>query len=264
MSLENESWRKIDSLQNPRFKTWEQALESRGLKKNGLFLLSGRKSVPEALEKYPGPFRAVLVDDPKMAEALALPRNIERIHLARPLFERLDVAGTEFPLLVGEVPEFGKADLALAPKGLELVCALGDPSNLGALLRSAASFGVRRVILLSESAHPFHPKALRAGANAQFELELLRGPGWEELNNAVKPIFALDADGEDISTMSLPRNMRLILGEEGKGIPASLQAKHLAIPMTGRVESLNATVAASLALYQYYVSARAPRGKART
>jgi len=177
---------------------------------------------------------------------------VEPYLLAKPLFERLDVAGTGFPLLVGVVPEMPALDLAEPPRGLELVCALGDPNNLGAALRSAAAFGARRVVLMAEAAHPFHPRCLRAAANAPFALTLLRGPSWAELRCAAGPLLALDGGGEDLTRFDWPRDLRLVLGEEGQGLPVGLALRRLAIPTTGAVESLNATVAASLALFGHF------------
>ena len=52
---------RIESPNNPRFKSWEGLLESRGIRKQGEFLLAGRKTVPEALERHAGRFTAVLV-----------------------------------------------------------------------------------------------------------------------------------------------------------------------------------------------------------
>jgi TrmH family RNA methyltransferase len=249
-------WRLIESSQNAHAKRWNDLDDGRGIKKHGEFLLAGRKSVPEALKRHPDRFQAILVCDPMDVSDLALPEGIDRFRLSRPLFDKLDVSGTNFPLLVGKAPALARADLAAAPQGLELICALGDPSNLGALFRSAAAFGVRRVILMEEAAHPFHPKALRAAANAQFELELLRGPSWGEIGSAAGPLIALDGSGEDMAAFRWPRDLRLVLGEEGLGVPADFKAQRLAIPTSGAVESLNATVAASLALYAHYLSAR--------
>jgi RNA methyltransferase, TrmH family len=249
-------WRVIESLQNPQAKIWEQITEARGIKKHGEFLLAGRKAVPEALAAHPDRFHALLALDPQQIDGWALPDRIEKYRLSRVLFEALDVSGTGTPLLVGKVPAMSAADLAAPPRGLELVCALGDPNNLGAALRSAAAFGARRIILMNEAAHPFHPKALRAAANAQFELTLLRGPSWGALDEAAGPIFALDAGGEDMAGLQWPRDLRLVLGEEGRGIPETLKLRRLSIPTTGAVESLNATVAASLALYAHYIATR--------
>lgn len=249
-------WRLIESTQNAHAKRWSDLNDGRGIKKHGEFLLAGRKSVPEALRRHPDRFQAILVCDQQDASDLALPNSIDRFRLSRALFDKLDVSGTNFPLLVGKVPAFPRADLGLAPQGLELICALGDPSNLGALLRSAVAFGVGRVVLMEEAAHPFHPKALRAAANAQFEVELLRGPPLKEIDKATGPLAALDADGEDMAAFRWPRDLRLVLGEEGQGVPPGLAIRRLAVPMTGAVESLNATVAASLALYAHYLSVR--------
>lgn len=250
--------RLIESPQNRTFKLWEAVLERRGLKKHRRFLLSGRKTVPEALARWPDRFEALLVTDPAQAEGLPIPPGVALYQLDRTLFDRLDVSGTGVPILVGIVPEMPAIDLAAPPQGLELVCALGDPNNLGALLRSAAAFGARRVVLMEEAAHPFHPKCLRASANAPFELTLFRGPKWPDLNRAAGPVLALDAGGEDLSAFPWPRDLRLVLGEEGQGLPADLTVTRMAIPTTGAVESLNATVAASLALYSYFVGTRSP------
>ncbi|PWC77557.1 RNA methyltransferase [Azospirillum sp. TSH64] len=246
----------IESPQNPQFKLWESALESRGLKKNGKFLLAGLKTVPEALRQHPARFERVLFTDPAQIASWRLPAGVEPVQLAPALFRMLDVSGTGFPLLVGAVPKMPAIDLSQQPQGLELLCALGDPSNLGALLRSAAAFGVSRIVLLEGAAHPFHPKCLRAASNAQFTLTMLRGPRWTAVNEAAGPLYALDGGGEDLTRFDWPADMRLILGEEGQGVPADCPATRLSVPTTGAVESLNATVAVSVALFARYAAAK--------
>jgi len=248
-------FRVIESPQNERAKEWQSLGESRGLKKHGRFLLAGRKTVPEALRRYPQRFEAILVQSPDQIDSWDVPGHIDRYRLSPELFRALDVSGTDFPLLLGRVPDMPLADLSKPAQGLELVCALGDPHNLGAVLRSAAAFGVERVILMDEATHPFHPKALRAASNAQFALTLLRGPSWQELNEATGDAVALDSGGDSMSAYRWPDNLRLVLGEEGRGLPDTLKLKRLAIPMTNNVESLNAVVAASLALHAYFTRA---------
>jgi TrmH family RNA methyltransferase len=246
----------IESPDNPSAKLWLSLLEARGLRKHRRFLLAGRKTVREALAQHPDRFEALLLPPNGQDGDLPLPAGLERIHLGQALFDRLDLSGTGLPLLVGIVPDMPMIDLSRPPQGLELVCALGDPVNLGALLRSAAAFGVSRVILLADAAHPFHPKCLRAASNAQFALSLCRGPAWSGLARAAGPLLALDGQGEDLAGFAWPRDIRLVLGEEGLGLPPDLDVRRLAIPTTGAVESLNATVAASLALYGHYLATR--------
>ncbi|RJF87723.1 TrmH family RNA methyltransferase [Oleomonas cavernae] len=250
----------IDSENNDRFRAWERLLDGRGIKKQGAFLLAGRKTVPEALSAAPDRFTAVLAPDTPALQAIEplLPAHVTRHILARPLFERLDVSGTHLPLLVGSVPDMPVVDLAAPPQGLELVCALGDPGNLGAVMRSAAAFGAARLVLLPDAAHPYHPRALRAGANAVLTLAVARARNWAAVAGAGGPIVSLDGSGEDIGRFPWPRDLRLVLGEEGQGLPVSLALTRLGIPTTGAVESLNATVAAAIAL-QHYFAAHGPR-----
>ena len=244
----------LESAQNPRVKLWLSLAEPRAIRKAGRFLLAGRKTVPEALARWPERFETIVTADEAALDGLDVPESIARCHVPKAIFERLDVAGTGFPLLVGMVPEMPKADLPAAPRGLELVCALSDPNNLGALIRSAVAFGVARLILMPECAHPFHPRSLRAAANAVFELQLETASGWDALRHSPGAVFALDGKGADMTDFEWPADVRLVLGEEGRGLPAGLDLACLAIPTTGKVESLNAMAAASIALFHHYQS----------
>src|SRR5690606_39847209 len=120
------------------------------------------------------------------------------------------------------ISELAQADLTQPPQGLELICSLGNPDNLGALLRSAAAFGVSRVILTKEAAHPFHPRALGGGANAQFTLELAEAAGGQALTTAAGLRAAPDARGGPWSDFYWPEDARPVLVGEGQGLPADL------------------------------------------
>ena len=85
--------------------------------------------------------------------------------------------GRRSPLLLVRVPEIPEwsAD-APWPEGCTLFVPFQDPENVGAVIRSAAAFGVARVVLLREAAHPFHPKAARAAGTALFQVAAGTGP----------------------------------------------------------------------------------------
>jgi len=248
------SLRIIESTQNPQAKRWIALTTARGIRKFSGFILSGRKTVPEALNLYAEHFESIISTSEDALNELAIASHINRYIVSRALFDLLDTNGTGFPLLVGQLPDMRDADLSSPPEGLELVCGLGDPSNLGAVLRSAAAFGVSRIILLESAAHPFHPKALRGGANAQFRMRFLRGGNWENFSKAHGPVVALDGNGDDMRLYDWPHDLRLVLGEEGPGVPAWLHVGRLAIKTTGHIESLNATVAASIALHSWFMA----------
>jgi tRNA G18 (ribose-2'-O)-methylase SpoU len=264
-------------------------LTAKGVRKHGVFIVAGDRAVTETLERMPHLARSLFLcsdrhvpqlqnssvtargpaSGPESWRSLILrareltsgndPR-FSVISLSRAIFDELDVSGTHDPLLLTRTPEILDADLSLAPVGLEILCALGDPSNVGALLRSAAAFGASRVVLLKECASPFHPKAVRAASASTLLTQLARGPSIRELpalNEArllAGPILALDMHGKNLGTYKWPRDARLLIGEEGQGVPASQAFEFLSIPMAKDVESLNATVAASVALYSYSLS----------
>jgi TrmH family RNA methyltransferase len=179
--------------------------------------------------------------------------SVFRYELPPPLFRELDLLGTHFNLLIVEQAPQPAWKMEESPSGLEIISPLGDPSNLGALLRTATAFGVRRVILTRESAHPFHPKCIKASAGTVFHIPLFRaGPLSEVLAVPMPGLHALDLDGTSLAEYAWPRDARLVIGEEGPGLPKTKHlAKILSLPLPPEVESLNATVAASLAIYSY-------------
>jgi TrmH family RNA methyltransferase len=127
---------------------------------------------------------------------------------------------------------------------MELVVPIGDPGNLGALIRSAEAFGVTRAVLTSEAAHPFLPKAVKASAGSVLRLPMARGPALHQFPDTC---IALDMGGTDIDKFIWPKNAMLAVGEEGKGLGKAHFKKRVHIATAG-VESLNAVVAASIAL----------------
>ena len=239
----------IASPQNAKFKVWTSLLEARGIKKAQRAIVSGRKLVQEFLEQNPGAAEDILFS-PK-TEPIKFPSHVNAYSLASPLFKAIDVMGTHSPLLIVKTPE-AEAWTSVAPDGLELVLALSDPGNMGAVLRSAEAFGVTRVILTEESCSPFLPKAIRSSSGACFRIPLANtGP---LANVDASPAVALDMQGESLKKFSWPKDLYLILGEEGRGIPQSLAVTSISIPMQGKVESLNAMAAVSIALYSYRIS----------
>lgn len=232
----------INSRYNAQFKELKTLLEPKGARKAGRVLISGRKIVPELMD------RAVMAVTEEGVWPESLPRPKKVLELHRSLFKDLDIFGTHYPLLALALPEMPQWT-SQAPSGFELVLSLQDPANLGATLRSAEAFGVRRAILLKECAYPFHPKAVRASSGSCFRVELCEGPRLQDF--AAEGLFALDMSGTRLDQWNWPENVRLLIGEEGQGLPAGLAAERLSIPMQAGMDSLNAAIAASIAMFSY-------------
>ncbi|MCU0595569.1 MAG: RNA methyltransferase, partial [Desulfobacterota bacterium] len=143
-------------------------------------------------------------------------------------------------------------DAGSLPEGCTLLIPFQDPSNVGAVIRSAAALGVANLVLLKEAAHPFHYKSTRAGGSALFRVPIFAGPSVQELGRAKSPIISLSADGDDIRNFRFPERFCLLPGVEGPGLPPEVRhLKSLSIPMERGVESLNAALATGIALYEW-------------
>ena len=106
-----------------------------------------------------------------------------------------------------------------------------------------------KIILLQESAHPFHPKTLRASAATALKAPLFYGPSLHELAamSQNSSFFTLDKSRQNIFKFQWPQHLHLLVGEEGQGLPFTSK-NALAIPLANQVESLNAVAAVSVAL----------------
>ena len=128
---------------------------------------------------------------------------------------------------------------------------IGDPGNIGTVLRSAEAFGASCVALGPGCADPHSPKAVRASMGAIFAVALARVDDVGELPGE---LVALDArGGEDLCDVCArePAPISLLVGAEREGLPEELlgRANRVArIPI--RTESLNAAMAATVALYE--------------
>lgn len=236
----------IESEHNSSFKLLKSLLSSKGIKSEQLFILSGKKLVEESIQQRSSMIRWEILTEGQRSQT-QLPSHYI-IHLPKSLFNELDQLGTHFNLLVMQLPEFLQSDLSEEPEAAELILPLGDPSNLGAMIRSAAAFGVKKIWLTKESAHPFLPKSIKASSGACFLVDFLLAPSIQDIQSRC---IALDAGGENLQTFNWPKNFRLLVGEEGQGVPKHIPITPISISMEPGVESLNATVAMSIALYQW-------------
>ncbi len=243
--------RSISSPQNAHVKRWAALQDARGIERFRQCLVAGRTVVRETLVQHPAQCLELILRAGTPVP-FSIPAHVKAYALSAPLFKKIDLFGTGAPILICQVPPFPSADLEARPQGLEILCPLGDPANVGALIRTAAALGVKRVILFKESAHPYHPKAIRAASGTTFKVSLAQGPSIEDLPEPATWV-TLDAQGESLPEFQWPKNIRLLVGEEGPGLPSLPSSTRVAVPMTDSVESLNAVVAAGMALYAYRV-----------
>ena len=244
----------ISSQHNPHFKRWLSLLETPGIKRHQQCLVSGERIVTELIKHAPKSIIELLIASRNShPQPITMDFTGTKHHLANSLFQQLDIFGTHAPLAISRIPTLPPYNLTGPPKGLEVLCPMGDPGNLGSLLRGCWIFGVDQVILMNESVHPFHPKVIRASSGAVFLLSLNRGCSMGELGQPeiARWITALDIGGANASTWAWEGDTRLLIGEEGMGIPPASFAQRLTIPQVQTTIPLNASVAGHIAIYAY-------------
>lgn len=221
---------------------------SKEIRRQGLALVSGSRFISEIISAQPEVARGWVTYDGQTP-----PLDVAQwINLPKALFNELDQFGTDAPLLLVSVPEPPVFDpRAPWPEGCTLFLPFQNPENCGAAVRSAAAFGVARIVLLKEAAHPYLPKATRAAGPAVFQVPFLTGPSVENIDFGGMPYFSLSAEGCALPKADFPGKFALLPGVEGPGVPEKYRAHALAIPMQPGVESLNAATATAVALYEW-------------
>ena len=128
-----------------------------------------------------------------------------------------------------------------------------DPGNAGTIIRSAASFGFQ-VLASRDTVDLWSPKVVRAGVGGHFRTPLIENvTGIEELDRVGLVPLAMTTRGVAIGKVDIsdPAPVAFVLGNEAHGLPAEISDRvtNVTLPMPGGTESLNAGVAASIAMY---------------
>lgn len=249
----------ITSSQNPKLKL-VRALQGRPKERReeGAFLVEGVRLVEEALAAD-WPIRFVLYSDGLSERGEAL---IEKMKNAGQEVD--DVAGdllqaaseTENSQGILAVLELEVLPLPEQPNFILIPDQIRDPGNLGTLIRTAAAAGVQAVLLPPKTTDAFAPKVVRAGMGSHFWLPI-HMMEWAEIEEVCNKTglqnLLADMYGQSCWKTDLSVPLALIVGGEAEG--ASTQARELAtsivsIPMPGDAESLNASVAGAVLMFE--------------
>ena len=133
--------------------------------------------------------------------------------------------------------------------------AVQDSGNVGAILRSAAAFGVAHAVLGRGCADAWSPKVLRAAAGAHFSLQVVENADLAEAIAEFGGTIActVPRGGVSLGNADLSGRVGWLFGAEGRGVSAALAARaalKVTIPMPGAAESLNVAAAAAICFYE--------------
>jgi TrmH family RNA methyltransferase len=261
----------ISSAANPLIKRVRLLADRRRRQREGAFVVRGIQPVWQAVEA--GAQIEVLIVAPDLLRPPAVAEMINQqaergIRVARvssELFSRIAdregpsglaaiVAGRPRPL----------AGLTATPRSLFVALhEIGNPGNLGTIVRTASATGAAGVILIGQATDPYDPAAVKASMGALFDVPVARAETAREFldwsaGQGVTVAAASARGDRSCWEVEYPLPLAILLGSEGPGLPADVLddvdrapgGRHVRIPMVGTAESLNLAVAAGVLLYE--------------
>jgi 23S rRNA (guanosine2251-2'-O)-methyltransferase len=132
-----------------------------------------------------------------------------------------------------------------------------DPHNLGAIMRTAECAGVHGIIIPQHRSVGLTPAAVKSSAGAVEYVKVARVPNLNRTIDELKKkniwFYAVTMNGKDYRTVSFDQGTALVIGAEEDGISRLVSEKcdyAVSLPMTGKIDSLNASVAAGIMMYR--------------
>lgn len=235
--------------------------------KGGGELVAGRNAVVEALRAGVPAVelivaRSIDVDD-RITESLqlALSQHLPIRETHRAEVEGLSGSSQGILLAIKPYQYSSFEEILLRAKKPSLIVALDgvtDPRNLGAVVRSAAAFGSDGVVMTERRAAAMTASAWKSSAGAASRLQIAQVPNLSRAIDEAKKkgCFVVGLDGDSDKTLGemnlADESLMIVVGSEGKGLSRLVREKCdlvVSIPMRASTESLNASVATSIALF---------------
>ncbi|HET8626517.1 MAG TPA: RNA methyltransferase [Thermomicrobiales bacterium] len=256
----------ISSTANPLVKRVRRLGERKHRRREGAFFVEGIQPVWQAVEA--GADIETLVVAPDLLTSEGARRMVAEQEAGGVPCARVTpgvfavLAERDHPAGLGAIVRAHYRDLAgLAVTPEAVFVALhdvGNPGNLGTILRTADAAGAGGVILLGETTDPFHPAAVKASMGALFAVPVVHAAdpdaffAWAR-ERGVAVVTTSGHARDEHWTARYPLPVALLFGSEAEGLPPDLLARGdlaVRIPMTGTAESLNLAVAAGIMLYE--------------
>lgn len=255
----------IVSAANPLIKRIRMLADRRHRQREEAFVVRGIQPVWQAVEAGSDIETLVvapaLLRDPAARMVAEQERRGVRVaRLSAELFARIaDRDGPSGLAAIVRARPVRLSDLAVSADSFFVALhEVGNPGNLGTIIRTADAVGASGVILVSACTDPFDAVAVKASMGAIFSVPVTSRTGADEFldwreRNKLALIVTSPAGTGSLWDTPLPVPGVVLLGSEGRGLPSSLLDAgdvRLQIPMTGTAESLNLAVAAGVVLYE--------------
>ncbi len=237
----------ITSVHNEHIKELERLKEKKYRDQTGLFLVETSHLAIEA-------YRAGLLKELLVEQNEIFPIDVPITYVSKEILKKL--SSTKTPPKVIAVVKKKEEREEIGEKVL-ILDRIQDPGNLGTIIRSAVAFNIDTIICSPDTVDFYNPKVVRASQGMMFHLPILVLDTEKTIQELKKKDYKIIGtkvtNGEDVRNAAIYSHFALVIGNEGQGISEIIEKlcdQFLYIKMNGNCESLNASVAASILLYE--------------
>lgn len=259
----------IVSKDNPRIKLVRSLASSHGRKKSGLYFIEGARLVEEAIEANEDILFIVYSSDfsDNALMKLIIDNGIDNFSVLPDVFVNIaDTATPQGVLAVLKQQQNDWREITMLERCLLLILdAVQDPGNVGTMIRTADAMGFSAIVAGRGTADQYNPKVLRAAMGSSFHVPVYNdvplSEALTELVERTSVLAAVPRGGIAVNEAPLAERTAIVIGNEARGIDEEVMHKTtctVSIDMPGRAESLNASIAAGIIMYEvsrrwYYI-----------
>ncbi|MBR5536196.1 MAG: RNA methyltransferase [Clostridia bacterium] len=250
----------ITSRDNKYVKLAKSLSAKQGRDKEGMFIIEGYRNVHDAAKKG-AKIEFILVSD-RCSYDLSVFRGYKMYTLAPRIFDYVsDTVTPQGVMAICRMEEVNFSDILLDENSLIVVCEnLQDPGNAGTIIRTADAAGAKAVILTKGCVDLYNPKVTRSVMSSLFSVKVIRNKNIDSVfgflkSNSIKSVAgALSDKSCHLFDADLLGSCAVFIGNEGNGLTPDTVKRcdvKVTIPMLGGAESLNASTAASVMMYEF-------------
>ena len=256
----------IKSKDNEKFKYLKSLLKKKNRMREKKYMVEGYRIIKQAMETGEKLHMAVFCESFEKNEFCeAVLNELEsqgtRLYkLSQKLFDEIsDTQNSQGIIAVAHMKSIGmKEQIEKGTRFILILDRIQDPGNMGTIIRTADAAGVEAIVLLKGCVDIYNPKVLRSTMGSVFTMPIL------SVEDPDSAIGILKAEGFAVASsiletdsyydeISYPQKIALVIGNEANGIDQSIIERSdikVKIPIYGKVESLNAAIAAGILMYK--------------
>ena len=253
----------ISSKENELIKHIKKLKDKKERDLSNEYLIEGVKLIKEAIQEKAKIKQIIVCDECEKLEAIPQELTYEIakydcIYVTKKIYSYITEVKTPQGILAIIEKQSNENDIDYNQDIIIALDGIQDPGNLGTILRTVDSVGLTQILVSKDTADCYNPKVVRSTMGAIFRVKVIECENLEDtLKEIKKHKFSIITTSlqtqNSIYDIKYKKDV-IVIGNEANGVSENIQKladKKLKIPMLGKTESLNASVATGIILYEY-------------